>query len=237
MYIPSNTNAPLFKEKGETHIDFTTSSTGLHLAGNYSYSDKYFVLLNTNYSYGNFLKYHDYWEASIRKEGNYNEFAHRYGEIGMGRYDILKSNFKLELMTGIGYGTAEENEVISDLNASADYLAKYYLGFVQTNIGYRNRFIIAGGGVRFAYTNFDYEYPHDYSLPLIYESINFYNLNVEPFVFAKLGKGKMKFTFKFNLSNVFTYDLPDEIDTNKGISYGVFHTTWINYSFGVCFVL
>lgn len=235
MYIPSNTNTPLLAEKGEKQIDLSTSWTGMHLSGNFAFYENYFIALNGNYSFGNFLNYHDYWEASIRKENNYNEFSHSYAEIGIGRYNLLKSKLKLEVFSGIGYGYANEQETISSTNTNLNYESQYYLGFLQCNLGFRNSIVQAGGGLRLAYSNFNYRHPVDKQLPITYEISNFYNYHLEPILFVKVGKNKIKFTFNMGISELFTYGIKENTNDILGLFEDKIHYTYVNFAFGVSY--
>ncbi len=233
MYVPSNSSAPLHEEKGEKQIEVALSSIGAHVAGNYAFSDNYALMLNGHLSYKNFTGFYDIWDATGTDfSNNFQEFAHRYGELGIGRYGIIKTRMKLEVFTGYGYGVAFEDEkLLSGTNVNYD--TDYHLGFLQINFGYRSDFISAGGGLRFAFSNFNLRYPVDYDEPIEYTTLDYNNFHIEPFAFVKVGKGKIKFVYKFNLSLVYNYNIPDDLNLKYGINSGSMVHTPINIHLGI----
>lgn len=233
MYVPSNSSAPLHEEKGEKQIEAALSSIGAHVAGNYSFSDKYALMLNGNLSYKNFTGFYDIWDATGNDfSNNFQEFAHRYGELGIGRYGILKSRMKLEVFTGYGYGVSFEDEkTLSGVKVKYD--SDYHLGFLQVNYGYRSSFISAGGGLRLAYSDFNLRYPVNYDAPVEYTTLNYNNFHIEPFAFVKVGKGKLRFVYKFALSLVYNYNIPGGLNLKYGINDGSMVYTPINMHLGV----
>ncbi len=106
---------------------------------------------------------------------------------------------------------------------------------MQTNVGYRKGVFSMGGGLRLAYSNFNYTYPGDFSLPLSYHTVNFNTLNIEPLGFVRIGNEKVKFVYRISLSLVSPINLPQNIETHKGIINGDLHTTFLNLSIGVNF--
>lgn len=233
MYVPSNSSAPLHEEKGEKQIELALSSIGAHLVGNYSFSDNYALMLNGNLSYKNFTGFYDIWDAAdINFSNNFQEFAHRYGELGIGRYGILKTRMKLEVFTGYGYGVSFEDEKLVS-GTKVKYDTDYHLGFLQINYGYRSDFISAGGGLRLAFSNFNLRYPIDYEEPIGYAKLDYTNFHIEPFAFVKVGKGKLKFVYKFNLSLVYSYNIPKGLNLNYGINDGSMVYTPINTHLGI----
>ena len=145
MYIPSTTNIPLLRDKGEIQSELTASTNSLHLSGDYAFSQKYAIMVNGSLSYRNFTNYYDIFTYK-RSHDDYSEvmsfdltdngeFAHKYGEIGIGRFNILQKRIKLEVFGGIGYGVAEDQMIGSSRVGLMNYNANYYLGFVQLNFG------------------------------------------------------------------------------------------------------
>lgn len=248
MYIPSTTNIPLLEKKGEKQVEITASTNSLHLTGNYAFSNNYSVMINGGISYKNFTKYYDIFTDSESHEGSAGgvmsidltddgEFAHKYGEIGIGKYNILQKKLKLEVFGGIGYGIAKDQDVGASGIDELNYEADYYLGFIQVNIGRTFKKLEFGGAVRLATTFFDYTY-QDYYTGLT-QNVRFNMFHVEPMAFIRIGGENLKFVYRWSFSYVEPYKSLNGLDVEKGITDGNVQTSGmlislgINYTFGI----
>jgi len=243
MYIPSNINIPLLESKGEKQVEFAASTNSFHLTGNYAFSKKYSVMINGGISYKNFSNYYDIFTNTDKYEGSGGntevmsidladdgEFAHKYGEIGIGRYNILHKKLKFEIFGGIGYGIAKdqaEGNTIDKLNFDANY----YLGFIQVNMGRTLKKLDFGWSVRLATTFRDFTYQDDQSgLP---QSINLNMFHLEPMAFVRIGGEHLKFVARLGLSRSWLYKPIDDLYLEKGIYNGYVTTTGTHISVGI----
>lgn len=254
MYIQSTTNIPLLEKKGEKQVELTASTNSLHLTGNYAFSDNYSVMINGGISYKNFSTYYDiFTDSEPYDEGSAGgmfsisfddgEFAHKYGEIGIGRYNILHKKLKLEAFGGIGYGIAMDQDVGASGVDELNYEADYYLGFLQMNIGSSFKILEFGGAVRLATSFFDYTY-QDYYTGLT-KNVGFNMFHIEPMGFLRIGGEHLKFVFRWAFSYSEPYKSLNGLNVEKGITDGNVQTSGmlisvgINYTFGIkeCLVL
>lgn len=249
MYIQSTTNIPLLEKKGEKQVELTASTNSLHLTGNYAFSDNYSVMINGGVSYKNFSTYYDIFTDSEPYEGSTGgvmsmdltfddgEFAHKYGEIGIGRYNILHKKLKLEAFGGIGYGIATDQDVGASGVNELNYEADYYLGFLQMNIGSSIKKLEFGGAVRLATTFFDYTY-QDYYTGLA-QNVGFNMFHIEPMVFLRIGGEHLKFVYRWAFSYSEPYKSLNGLNVEKGIyngnvlTSGMLISVGINYTFGI----
>lgn len=239
MYIPSSNSVPLLEEKKEIQLEFTASTTSLFLNGAYAFSNKYALMLNGNLSYGNFSDYYDVFThkddgpGAIYELTKSGEFAHKYGEIGFGRYNILQHKVKLEVFGGFGVGNA------TDRRGSLDYTSNYYLVFLQANIGKTLGVFDFGWAMRIATSFFDYSYQINYSpvYPddgnVLTQNIDFNIIHIEPLAFLRVGNEKIKFVGRIGFSlPILTKSLGD-LNLEKGIYSGYVKTTMLSLSIGV----
>ena len=242
IYIPSTTNIPLLEEKGEKQVELTASTNSLHLSTNYAFSDKYALMTNGGLSYGNFSKHYDVFETKGSRihSGGYlqpdignSEFCHRYGEVGIGRYNIFQTKIKLEVFTGVGYGVAKDQ--LEQIHYDADY----YMGFVQLNFGSTLRNINFGCALRVASSYYDYTISRD-SVQIsqnynsgIFENVNFSLIHIEPISFVRIGTENLKFVFQWGFSFYEPITLPDKEFSTRGIDHGYVNTTNLHFSIGV----
>jgi len=252
MYIPSITNIPLLESKGEKQIELTASTTSLHLSGDYAFSKKYAIMVNGSLSYGNMTNYYDIFCEKKDRNGYWDEigngeFSHRYGELGIGRYNKLPNKLKLEVYIGFGYGQADDKRSFRDTGVVKyvlKYNASYYLGFVQLNFGKSYRRFDWGWALRLGYSCFDYAYNdvnRDYRghYDLVFQKIKFNLYHYENMVFLRVGGDKLKGVVRIGLSNALQKQSFKDIDLYKGILRGNVNTTNIllsvglNYKFGM----
>lgn len=230
MYIPSTVNIPLLESKGEKQVELTSSTNSLHLTGNYAFSQHYSVMFNGGLSYRNFSDNYDIYTTINSSPGKYmretGEFAHKYFEAGIGRFNILQNEFKLEVFGGVGYGTA-----IDDI-WNLKYDANYYLGFTQINFGSTTNWIDLGGSVRLATTFYDYSYELKYGNALP-QNTKFSMFHIEPMGFIRMGGKNLKFVARCGLSKVIPFQSLGTLNVDRGIYNGKVHSTVIHLSVGV----
>jgi hypothetical protein len=246
MYIPSSTNIPLLSDKGEIQGELTAGTTSLHLSGDYAFSKKYAIMVNGSISYGNFTNRYDFLtdknsydvqSLTFKSVHHYGgEFEHIYGEVGIGRYNVLNKILKLEVFGGIGYGIDKDKSPRGTL-----YDANYYLGFAQINIGKTFDKYDFGCALRIASSYFDYSFEIDpYNandndrLP---KNVKFGMFHAEPMGFLRFGKERLKFVVRLGLSFVKPYKSLGKIDANRGIYDGDLKTTHTLISIGINYKL
>lgn len=246
IYIPSMPSLPLLEEKGDAQIEFSASTNSLRLSGNYAFSDKYAVIVNSYLSYKNFTNHYDIFtkEDSDRESiffvTNYGEFANKYAEIGIGRYNIIQKDslarkrFKFEIITGMGYGHATDQKWGTPLQ----YEAKYYLGYVQPNIGLTINTFEFGMGLRLASSFYDYRY-QTYSSnsgqnkEILSQNTKFTMFLVEQMVMLRFGGENFKFVLQGGVSLPFTLQSLDGINPEWGIIDGNVNSTYVHFSIGI----
>jgi hypothetical protein len=247
MYIPYTTNIPLLKDKGEAQVELTASTNSIHLSGDYAFSKKYALMINGGLSYKNFTNRYDIFTKNGPHEStgevidlsDWGEFAHKYGEIGLGRYSILHRRMKLEVFGGVGYGIARDKTYSSI--GSLNYDANYYLGFAQINFGKTRDKFDFGWALRLASTFYDYTYQidpssdyskHNNGLP---QTTTFSMIHVEPMAFLRYGSEKIKFVGRLGISLTKPLQSLGDLDVNRGIYDGYINTTGLHISIGVNF--
>lgn len=249
-YIPTMSNIPLHDNKGEAQLSAGVGMTSIHASGDYAITDKLALQFNGNVSFHNFSNSFDIFtndKSDRRHDGfltlrpEFGEFSHRYGEFGIGRYNLLKSEWKLETFIGSGYGAAIEkaednfSETPENIIMEDDINCYYFLGFIQANIGRkkgRSNFEY-GLGFRIDYTNINFDYK-DMS---VNTNISFDNIGIEPVAFVRFGTAKLRFYNKIGFTYLYCLDSLDEVYIDRGIrgefNYTELHlSVGINYKFG-----
>jgi len=221
MYIPPSQNVPLFEKKNEGLVEAGVSTNSVHISGAYAFSDKFAVTVHGNMSFHNFSKWYDVlnkggtpisapskpyepflppldWLYFIESSA----FSHRYVEAGLGRYNLRPSSvWKMELFAGAGFGYAEENQFDYYFSGTGMYRNKYWLGFVQGNLGKKWRGLEYGYSLRMAYSGFCFTTPSEINpyypyYPYLNKDLYFNNIHLEPFAFLR---GRL---VKFNTSSL-----------------------------------
>jgi len=207
MYIPSPKNVPLFEKKNEVQVEAGVSPNSIYMTGGYAFSEKYAFIVNGSLSYLNFSKRYDIWWSSDKERpkgygpdgpSDHSSFAHRYIEGGIGRYNLLSSPWrfaridKIEVFGGGGYGYALQSPKVAILENNF-YENKYWLGFVQANVGRRSKFYEFGGSLRLAFSGFNFTYiPEKPTLDNPDLTLNFYNIHLEPLAFFRIGNASIR---------------------------------------------
>jgi len=203
IYIPSVRSIPLLEEKGEVQAEAGVSTNSVYVNGSYAFTNNIAASVNGNISYRNFTDYYDIFTHKDKEapSGFFDppdlrgKFSHRYGEISLGKFNMLPSfPLKLEIFGGTGMGRATDNyyHIIK---------SDYYSFFGQGNFGIKKRIFEGGLMWRFAYSIFNYNADiagdtdkfnsfHD----------NFNVFSFEPMAFARIGNQNLKAVFRFGLN-------------------------------------
>jgi len=214
MYIPPSMSTPLLDKKNDGQVDMGVSTNSVYLSGGYAFSEKYALIAHGNLSYFNFYKRFDNKNSRYNASGFYfdpfptNAFAHRYAEFGVGRYNLLSSTTeKLELFGGGGYGYATENQI---------YKNKYWVGFVQGNMGRKWKVIELGLSFRMAYSGFHFSY-HSQTNSTNDIRLKFNNIHVEPLLFFRVGYDPAHFFLRAGISKT----QPNKSFSGINLGYGI----------------
>jgi len=269
MYIPSSKSAPLLGKTGETQIEAGMSTNSVYLSGGYAFSEKYALTVHGNMSFRNFSKGYDYFNRDGEPVSaplvpykplippidwfyfiESSAFKHRYLEGSVGRYNMTPSSkWKTELFTGAGYGYAVEENFFRTANSSETgvYKNKYWLGFVQGNIGKSRKILEHGFSLRLAFSGFCFSTPSVIAdgytyYPYLNKDLKFNNIHVEPHAFLrfkvlKAGENSIYcfvnggFSYSQPLKSFSGIYLPHGIEREK-LRYTVFNlSTGISYRF------
>lgn len=191
VYIPNNTNVPLFTEKGEIQLAAYHGTNGTDLQAAVSVIDHLAVM-------GNF-------EIVSRDSEDPEDYhRHRFGEVGIGFYNTFAEKGRYEFYGGYGSG---KSEVFDDfLSSGGDKLmteGKFDRWFLQANIGLGNNVFEGALSYRLSYVNFYRLETVDTSSPNLPDT-SMEELMMEPSVTIKVGGENLKFVTQFGLS--FPYD-------------------------------
>lgn len=237
MYIPSNSGTPFFTQKDEKQVEISASTNSARMSCAYAFSQKYAVILNGNISYKNFTNRYDLYsyETEITigmipdlfgKNMNIGEFANRYIEAGLGRYNLLNGKTKFEAFGGFGYGIAE------DTSWNLSYKAKYNLCFAQMNYGIARRHIDFGFSIRMAGSSYNFRWTDETDYTTIHQR-NFDLLHIEPQIFLRFGGKRLKGVARVGTSFSNSFQSFKNIDLIKGIHNGKIQTTLLHFSLGL----
>ncbi|MCB2195374.1 MAG: hypothetical protein KQH79_05920 [Bacteroidetes bacterium] len=231
MYIPIMPDAPLHDEKGDIQLSAGASTNSIHFSGNYAFSDNYALQFNGNFSFYNFSGYYDFFTTDntsrsssyFQTEYDVGEFAHKNMDLAIGKYDLLKSDWKLEAFLGCGIGNAIDN--IEDMKSN------YYNAFIQGNIGRKKikHNFEYGWSLRLNYTSFQLTYPEINNET---NSIAFDNISFEPHGFFRVGTPIIKVYAKVGFSYLIELKSFEGIDLNRGIKNEKFNYTSLHFSIG-----
>jgi uncharacterized membrane protein YhdT len=239
MYIPAVRSIPLLEKKGEFQGEAGASTNSLYFNGCYAFTDNIAAAINGNISYRNFSNSYDLFTHKNTKYygGGYLEipdlrgkFAHRYGEVSVGRINMLPDlPMKLEVFGGMGMGRATD---IDDFQYKSDYF--YFFG--QGNFGVvKNRTVEAGGSLRLVCSVFNYIAKND-DKKIVFEDW-FGAIHLEPMVFARLGWKNIKFAFRIGLNIAIAIDLDKESSKYRGFEpfIGKWEKTLCHFSIGISY--
>jgi len=236
MYIPAVRSIPLFEEEGEFQAEAGVSTNSVYLNGSYALPDNIAVSINGNVSYRNFTNRYDIFTHKDEpgpKGGRFfdpvdtrGKFAHRYGEISIGRINMLPPKApKLEVFGGVGMGRATDF-------AYWHYKSDYYSVFGQVNVGIKKQVVEAGASFRLAFSNFDYVVNQDDNEEALFQN-SFQAFHLEPMGFVRTGQGNFKFIVRYGLNLAFSNVLRDEFKGYHGFDAPIGNKGWGNTFFHI----
>ena len=240
IYIPANRSIPLLEKKGEFQGEAGVSTNSVYVNGSYAFTDDIAVSINGNLSYRNFTDYYDVLThkddlstSSFLLPDYRGQFAHRYGEVSLGKMNMLPPTFpmKMEVFSGMGMGRATDTD---DSNNDNYYKSDYYSFFGQVNFGLKKRIVEAGGSMRLAYSMFNYAIYIE-NKELLGQS-KFHVFHAEPVIFARVGGKNLKAVFRVGLNFAFTINPIEEYAGLRGINdHGRLEYTIFHFSVGMSY--
>lgn len=255
LNIPSSTNIPILKEKGEKQIDVYASTNSFHFSGSYALSQKYALMLNSNISYKNFSKYYDTFSNSedpnlyssiadnilLNIESDMGEFANKYIELAAGKYNIEHDNIlTYEIFVGGGYGYAFHKDSSEIANQLLNFNADYFTLFIQPNFGTRiNSALEFGTALRLCYSRYDYYYEFDNTNAnrIEWRQIYLNNIHFQPTGMLRIGRNKLKLILRLGFNFSLGFESLEDLETTRGTNkdmgdYAKFNTTFWHGSIG-----
>jgi hypothetical protein len=237
MYIPSNSGTPLFTQKNEKQVEVSVSTNSARFACGYAFSEKYAVILNGNISYKNFTNRYDLLSENTEiaidvipdlfgANVKIGEFANRYIEMGLGRYNLINGKWKLEAFVGYGYGIAD------DTSWNMNYHANYNLCFAQMNYGIVHRHFDFGSSLRLAGSSYNFKWTDETEYTTIHHR-DFNLLHIEPQVFFRFGGKFLKGVVRLGYSYSVAFHSFNNVDLVKGVHDGKLQTTALHFSLGL----
>lgn len=172
MYVPNQPQVPLMSEGDETQVTLNIATNGY--GGQFAYSPYYHwaVIANAN-------------TFNVVQDTNYEiKYRQSYGEIGTGYYTRLNKFARMEVLFGLGTGSAGFNDVRD----------RYRRAFIQPSIGFSGPWVDAGLTTRFAYVNYYQHKENNTTSPLSQNGFFF-----EPAITARAGYEQVKFQGQFGL--------------------------------------
>lgn len=255
LNISSSTNIPLLEEKGEKQIDLYASTNSFHFSGSYAFSEKYALMINSNASYKNFSKYYDAFSNSedpnlyvpvvddfFQIESDMGEFANKYIELAIGRYNIEHDNIlTYEIFVGGGYGYAFHTDSSEIANQLLNFNADYFTIFVQPNFGARiNSVLEFGTALRLCYSRYDYYYEFDHTSAnrVEWRQIYLNNMHFQPTGMLRIGRNKLKLVLRLGFNFSLGFESLEDLETTRGTNkdmadYAKFNTTFWHGSIGL----
>ena len=236
MYIPSVRSIPLLEQAGEFQGEAGVSTNSVYANGSYAFSDKFAATVSGNLSYGNFTDSYDvFTNKNKTSTGSFyfgsaetgGVFSHRYGEVSLGRINMIQPTRtpKLEIFGGMGIGKATDGINRKDL-----YDCNYYSIFGQGNFGIKRRVVEVGGSVRLAYSLFDYNVNYDDNSIANYQDF-FYAFHLEPMGFARVGGKNMKVVFRYGFNLPFSIGINENTKGLYGFNSLIGKSSWKNTTF------
>ena len=243
MYIPAVRSIPLLEKKGDFQGEAGVSTNSVYMNGSYAFTNDIAASINGNLSFRNFTNYYDVFthkEEPAPHGGGFfspvdtrGKFEHRYGEVSVGKINMLSpsKSLKLEIFGGVGMGRATDAD-------SYLYQSDYYSFFGQGNFGFKKPVIEAGVSMRLAYSVFNYTVnQYDNNNVLFQNTFNAFHL--EPMLFARMGRGNVNFVFRLGLNLALNNVVMDEFKNYRGFDAPVgmngWEHTFFHVSIGVSF--
>jgi hypothetical protein len=252
IYIPATRSIPLLEKKGEFQGEAGISTNSIYANGSYAFTNNIAASINGNLSYRNFSNRYDAFTDKYEPpptSSSYlfgpppdrrGKFSHRYGEVSVGKINMLPNilsvlPMKLEIFGGMGIGRATDIDQFKDDNR---YKSDYYAFFGQGNFGIKHRIFEAGGSIRLAYSHFNYTadiYDYWKSEYVLYQK-KVDVLHAEPMLFARVGKGNLKFVARIGVNFVATINPNNEYPDLRGFyGSGKLNPTTFHLSLGISY--
>ena len=243
MYIPAVRSIPLLEKKGEFQAEGGVSTNSVYANVSAAITNDIAVSVNGNMSWRNFSDRYDLF-TDIYEEppsgsmffdapDDRGKFAHRYGEVSMGKINISSLNkVKLEVFSGAGMGRATDIDYFSK---SDNYKTDYYSIFGNVNVGIRHQIVEAGGSMRLAFSLFNYA-AHYGDERTSYQD-KFGAFHIEPMGFCRIGGKNLKAVFRFGINLAFPININEESEGRRGFDpwNGKWENTNFHLSIGVSY--
>ncbi len=142
-YTPNAVSVPLLNNKYEYQGSIRAGVNGIDLQNTFAVTDQIAVMVNGSYSND-----HSSTEKDFHK--------HRFGELAIGYYKSIESEYFFECFAGFGSGKTDilDQDGISK-SIIIDEHSAYKRFFIQPNYGYRSGPYEWGLGIRAVYINFN----------------------------------------------------------------------------------
>lgn len=186
VYVPNNTNVPLFTEKGEIQVAGYQGTNGTNLQAAVAVVDHLAVMGNFKYAF------HDDEDPEKHRK-------QKLLEAGVGFYDTFGKAGRYEFYGGYGHGEAESYDYFDFFDEDEKVRAegKYEKWFLQGNVGMGNNVIEGALSYRVSYISF-YRF-NESETTHVYQG-NMEEIMMEPAITMKVGGEHVKFVTQFGLS-------------------------------------
>lgn len=188
VYIPTNSNVPLFTEKGEIQLAAYQGSNGMNVQAAVSVIDHVAVMGNFGF-------------RAYENEDSHKNNKQKFGEFGIGYYDTFGSSGRYEFYGGYGKGESSAYNFFHN-NDDIRIEAKFDRWFLQGNIGLGNKIVEGAISYRLSYVNF-YRIKEIGLIDDVFHD-PMEELMMEPAFTIKVGGERIKFISQFGFS--FPYD-------------------------------
>jgi len=188
VYLPSARHAHLLDKKGELSVGGYAGINGADVQAAYAISPDIGIL-----AAGSFDKKNDPHSTDYHK--------HRYGELGL-QYQYAYGIGRLELISGIGTGSATAVDNFSFSSSNIQATGSYNKYFIQPNVGLETNIFEAGLALRMGRVVFT-EFKTNSSRYTDNKSADFF----EPALFAGLGGRHLKVEGQIGVSTPLQNDI------------------------------
>src|SRR4030095_10016249 len=188
VYVPSEANTPVFKDKYDFRAGLSYGNSGLNLQTAFSFTDHLGIIASGSY---------------VNVHSSQSSLYQKYGEVGFGyfRPPDKKGDLHFEIFSGLGFGEARSTEhgfSIVDGSSSAELSesGKYYKIFLQPEMAMLYGWVDVAFALRLNYLRFtgysDISHPGSKSIPA--------SFGMEPSVSFIMGDTPFKMKFQIGLS-------------------------------------
>ena len=229
LYVPAPPNMPLAGNKGEFKGDLFLYSNEFGLQASYAVDSHCVVLVNVT---GQDART---GTTTVNNTNTYySTTANFQGDIGAGYFKKIGQRGRFEAIGGIGYGGSKTQNVITHsllpLILSIDNINGNFAHlFAQCDVGYVNKNIELGLGLRFSNLNINGTFQSSYigsgTTPQYTTQLGGDALFWEPAIMFAAGFEKVKLNLSFGISNkLFGPDISSQygsIYQNMAFSFGI----------------